>query len=48
VLFGLFLFARPGAGALALLWMIGAFAILFGIITVVVGFKLKGLKPAGA
>ena len=47
VLFGLFLFARPGAGALALLWMIGAFAILFGIITVVVGFKLKGLKPPG-
>jgi uncharacterized membrane protein HdeD (DUF308 family) len=48
VLFGLFLFARPGPGALAVLWIIGSFAILFGVITVALGFKLKGLKPAGA
>jgi uncharacterized membrane protein HdeD (DUF308 family) len=48
VLFGLFLFIRPGAGALAVVWMIGAFAILFGVILVALGFKLKGLKPASA
>src|SRR5918911_1787 len=30
VLFGLLLMAWPGAGALAVLWMIGAYAILFG------------------
>ena len=48
VLFGLFLYARPGAGAVALIWTIGAFAILFGIILIVLGFKLKGLKRAAA
>jgi uncharacterized membrane protein HdeD (DUF308 family) len=48
VLFGVFLFARPGAGALAVIWIIGMFAMLFGIITLILGFKLKGFKPAGA
>jgi uncharacterized membrane protein HdeD (DUF308 family) len=48
VLFGLFLFARPGAGAIGMLWVLGSFAILFGVILVVLGFKLKGLKSAGA
>jgi uncharacterized membrane protein HdeD (DUF308 family) len=48
VLFGLFLYARPGAGAVALIWMIGAFAILFGIVLVALSFRLKGLKPAAA
>jgi uncharacterized membrane protein HdeD (DUF308 family) len=48
VLFGVFLYARPGAGALAVLWMIGMFAILFGIILIALGFKLKKIKPAGA
>ena len=36
------------ARALAVVWLIGIFAILFGIITLMLGFKLKGLKPAGA
>lgn len=48
VLFGLFLFARPGVGAIGMLWMLGSFAILFGVILVVLGFKLKGLTSAGA
>jgi uncharacterized membrane protein HdeD (DUF308 family) len=48
VLVGLFLWARPGAGALALVWVIGSFAILFGIILVALGFKLRRLKPASA
>ena len=34
----------PGAGALALLWWIGAFAIVFGILSIVLGFRLKGVK----
>jgi uncharacterized membrane protein HdeD (DUF308 family) len=41
ILFGVFLYARPGAGALALLWMIGAFSIVFGIIAIMLGFRLK-------
>jgi hypothetical protein len=29
---------------LALLWWIGAFAIVFGVVMVLLGFRLKGLK----
>ena len=49
VLFGLFLYARPGAGALALLAVIGVFAMVFGVILIALGFKLKGLqRPVAA
>lgn len=41
---GLFLFAAPGAGALAVLWWIGAFAIVLGVLEIILGFRLKGLK----
>ena len=48
VVFGLFLYARPGAGAVALIWLIGAFAIVFGVIEILLAFKLKKLAPARA
>jgi uncharacterized membrane protein HdeD (DUF308 family) len=48
VLFGLLLYVRPGAGALALLWMIGMFALLLGVILIALGFKLKGFKAKAA
>lgn len=41
---GVLLFVAPGAGALAVLWWIGAFAIVFGVLTMILGFRLKGLK----
>jgi uncharacterized membrane protein HdeD (DUF308 family) len=44
VVLGLFLFVAPGAGAVAVLWWIGAFALVFGILEIVLGFRLKGLK----
>jgi uncharacterized membrane protein HdeD (DUF308 family) len=47
VLFGLVLIFVPVAGILAVLWMIGAFAIVAGILMIVLGFRLKGLKNAG-
>ena len=46
VALGVMLIAAPGAGALALLWWIGAFAIVFGVLTENVGFRLQGLKSA--
>jgi uncharacterized membrane protein HdeD (DUF308 family) len=51
VLFGLLMFARPGAGALAVIWIIACYAIAFGLLLVMLGFRLKGLaervpKPA--
>lgn len=41
---GVFLMAAPGAGALAVLWWIGAFAIVFGILEIILGFRLKGVR----
>ena len=48
VLFGMFLVLRPGAGALAVLWIIGVFAIVFGIVNILLAMRLKGLTPARA
>jgi uncharacterized membrane protein HdeD (DUF308 family) len=42
VLFGLFVLFQPGAGALALIWVIGAYALFFGCLLIVLAFKLKG------
>src|SRR5712671_2820483 len=43
VLFGFALLVNPNAGAIAVVWLIGAYAILFGILLVAFGFRLKGL-----
>lgn len=43
VIFGLVLLLKPGAGALALLWLIGSYAILFGLILVWLAFRLRKL-----
>ncbi len=48
VLFGLLLLARPGAGALALITVIGAYAVVFGIVLVMASFRLKKLQPRTA
>ena len=41
VLFGVVLLARPGIGALAVVWMIGTYSILFGVLLVALGFRVK-------
>ena len=46
VLFGLVLIFAPVAGILAALWMLGTFAIIAGIVMIVLGFRLKGVKHA--
>jgi uncharacterized membrane protein HdeD (DUF308 family) len=44
IAFGAAVLFMPGAGALALVWLIGAYAILFGLILVVLSFRLKALN----
>jgi uncharacterized membrane protein HdeD (DUF308 family) len=46
VLFGVVLLIAPGAGALALIWVIGAYAIVFGILLVMAALKLKRHQAA--
>jgi uncharacterized membrane protein HdeD (DUF308 family) len=41
ILFGIVLIVSPGAGALALLWIIGWFAVVFGIVYIVWAFRLR-------
>jgi uncharacterized membrane protein HdeD (DUF308 family) len=49
VIFGLILAFRPGAGALGIVWLIGGYAILFGLLLFAVAFRLKSLQGrAGA
>lgn len=41
IVFGLFLIWRPGAGALAVLWLIGAYAIAFGVFLLGLALRLR-------
>jgi uncharacterized membrane protein HdeD (DUF308 family) len=43
VVFGVVLVAKPGAGALAVLWIIATYAVVFGILLVILAFKARGL-----
>ncbi len=41
VLFGVVIAVAPGTGALALVWIIAAYAIFFGILLIVFGFRVR-------
>jgi uncharacterized membrane protein HdeD (DUF308 family) len=43
VLFGVVLLVRPGVGALGVLWLIGSFAIIFGVLAIIFALRLKGV-----
>ena len=45
VAFGALMILNPGAGALAVLWILGAFSVAYRVLLVVLAFKLK--KHAG-
>lgn len=44
ILFGVLLFVFPGAGALGLVWLIGGYSIAFGILLIVLAFRLRGMR----
>ncbi len=48
IAFAIILMAYPGAGALALVWLIGIYALIFGIFLLALGFRVRGLRSARA
>ena len=44
VLFGIAIAIWPVAGLLAVTWMIGAYAIVFGVILIALGFRLRNTR----
>src|SRR5262245_47224996 len=44
IIFGILLIAQPGAGGIAIVWLLGAYALLFGILTLLFAFRLRGMR----
>jgi uncharacterized membrane protein HdeD (DUF308 family) len=47
LVFGVFLLLQPGAGALVLIWWIGAYALVFGILLFVLAFRMRRFRKEG-
>ena len=41
---GILLFLQPAAGSLAIIWMIAGYALVFGILLVILGIRLRNWK----
>lgn len=48
IAFGVLLFLYPGAGAVGLIWLIGGYAIVFGVLLLMLAFRLRGRQATGA
>jgi uncharacterized membrane protein HdeD (DUF308 family) len=44
VAFGVLLFFFPAAGALTIVWLIGGFAIVWGVVLILLGWRLRGIN----
>jgi uncharacterized membrane protein HdeD (DUF308 family) len=46
VLFGVVLAVLPGVGLLSLVWLVGTYALIFGVALTVLGFRARGHRQA--
>jgi uncharacterized membrane protein HdeD (DUF308 family) len=44
IILGVLLFVFPGAGAVSVVWLIGIYAIVFGISEIIFAFRLRSLR----
>ena len=44
ILFGIVLIALPGPGALSIIWLLGSYGLLFGILTLILSFRLRSMR----
>ena len=44
ILFGLLLIFRPGVGLVTIAWLIGGYALVFGIFLIALAFRVKGFR----
>ncbi|MEY2854684.1 MAG: hypothetical protein RL030_1816 [Pseudomonadota bacterium] len=42
VVFGILLIVHPGAGVLAVLWLLAAYALILGVLMIILAFKVRG------
>lgn len=47
IVFGILLYLFPGAGAVAIVWLIGSYAILFGILLIGLSLRLRSMRMQG-
>jgi uncharacterized membrane protein HdeD (DUF308 family) len=48
IIFGALLITQPSAGEIAIVWLLGAYALLFGLLTLMLAFRLRGMRdPIG-
>jgi len=48
VLFGVVLTVLPGVGLLSLVWLVGIYALIFGVALIVLGFRARGHRQPNA
>ena len=46
ILFGIVAFFFPGAGLVTIVWLLGIYALLFGVLLIVLSFRLRGAGTA--
>ena len=46
IILGALLISSPSAGLIAWAWMVGIYAIAYGVLYIVTGFRLKSLQPS--
>jgi uncharacterized membrane protein HdeD (DUF308 family) len=44
IIFGILLIAQPSAGQIAIVWLLGGYALLFGILTLMLALRVRGMR----